>query len=209
MNIGTKILIAAGLGTALVLAGCASTTTAPVSTERAYEALKASFKERGQARLDRLDQDDAQKLCSYGPGNPPSNESLQALQKEQLATIQYPADGRLLGDWRAGEKIAQSGVGKQFSDDPALPSGGNCYACHQMTPQEISYGTIGPSLLGYGKKHGNTEEVRKYTYGKIYNSQAYSACSNMPRFGHQGILTQAQIKDVAALLLDPESPVNR
>ena len=31
----------------------------------------------------------------------------------------------------------------------------------------------------------------------------------MPRFGHQGILTEEQLKHVVALLLDPESPVNK
>ena len=31
----------------------------------------------------------------------------------------------------------------------------------------------------------------------------------MPRFGHNGILTEEQIKDVVALLLDPQSPVNK
>ena len=45
--------------------------------------------------------------------------------------------------------------------------------------------------------------------GKVYNSEAYLACSNMPRFGHKGILTEQQIKDVVALLMDPESPVNK
>ena len=31
----------------------------------------------------------------------------------------------------------------------------------------------------------------------------------MPRFGHQGILSEQQMKDITALLLDPESPVNK
>jgi sulfur-oxidizing protein SoxX len=31
----------------------------------------------------------------------------------------------------------------------------------------------------------------------------------MPRFGHMGILTEKQIKDVVALLMDPQSPVNK
>jgi sulfur-oxidizing protein SoxX len=31
----------------------------------------------------------------------------------------------------------------------------------------------------------------------------------MPRFGHNGILTDQQIRDVVALLLDPQSPVNK
>ncbi len=211
MKIGKKILVGAALAgaIALALAGCASTMTTPVTTEQAMAALKASFQERGQAKLDRLDQDDVQKLCSYGPGSPPPKEALEALQKAQLASIRYPADGKLLGDWRDGEKIAQSGVGKQFSDNPEAPTGGNCYACHQMTPQELSFGTIGPSLLGYGKLRGNSAEIQKYTYGKIYNSEAYAACSNMPRFGHNGILGDKQIRDVTALLLDPDSLVNK
>ena len=41
------------------------------------------------------------------------------------------------------------------------------------------------------------------------NTHAYNACVNMPRFGDAGILTEAQIKDVMALLLDPASPVNQ
>ena len=197
----------AAAAAALLVSGCASTPR--VSEQQAHDALKTSFAERGQAKLDRLEQDDVQKTCSYGPGQAPSKEVLEALEKAQLAAIKFPADGKLLGDWRAGERIAQTGTGKQYSDNPAVPSGANCYACHQITPQEISYGTIGPSLLGYGKLRGNTEAVRRYTYGKIYNSNAYAACSNMPRFGHQGILTEQQMKDVTALLLDPDSPVNK
>jgi sulfur-oxidizing protein SoxX len=199
--------LAASAAAALLVVGCASVPK--VSNDEAAAVLKQSFKERGQAKLDRLDQDDVQKTCSYGPDAAPPKDVLEALEKAQQATIKYPADGKLLGDWRAGERIAQTGTGKQFSDNPAVPSGANCYACHQITPQEISYGTIGPSLLGYGKLRGYSEAMLRYTYGKIYNSNAFNACSNMPRFGHQGILTEQQIKDVTALLLDPNSPVNK
>ncbi|MEO8385318.1 MAG: sulfur oxidation c-type cytochrome SoxX [Betaproteobacteria bacterium] len=169
--------------------------------------MKASFKDRGQAKLDRLDQDETQRLCSQYPVKRPAAiaKKIEALNMQH---VKYPADGKMLGDWKAGEKIAQSGQGKQYSDDPAKPSGGNCYACHQLTKQEISFGNIGPSLLNYGKLRGNTAATQKYTFGKIYNAEAYAACTNMPRFGHSGILTEAQIKDVTALLLDPNSPVN-
>jgi sulfur-oxidizing protein SoxX len=114
-----------------------------------------------------------------------------------------------MGDWKSGERVAQSGVGKQFSDNPSAPSGGNCYACHQLSPQEMSYGTIGPSLRNFGKTRGNGPDVQRYVYSKIYNAKAYSICSNMPRFGAHEILTEQQIKDVVALLLDPNSPVNK
>jgi sulfur-oxidizing protein SoxX len=197
-----------GVCAVAIVAGCATMSDAEIS-KQAAEVLRASFNERGQAKLDRLNQDAPQAQCSIDDGTHLSKEAAAALEKSQLALIKYPADGNLLGDWREGEKIAQTGVGKQFSDNPATPSGGNCYACHQISPQEISYGTIGPSLLGFGKLRGNSEAIQKYTYGKVYNPQAYSACSNMPRFGHNGILTEKQLKDVTALLLDPASPVNK
>jgi sulfur-oxidizing protein SoxX len=138
-----------------------------------------------------------------------SKETSDRLEKAQQALIKFPADGKLLGDWKKGERVAQTGVGKQFSDNPANPAGGNCYACHQLSKAEMSYGTIGPSLYNFGKLRGFTPDMQKYAYGKVYNSQAFSACSSMPRFGHSGILTEAQIKDVVALLMDPESPVNK
>ena len=174
---------------------------------KAEIVMKASFKDRGQAKVDRLNQDETQRLCSQFPDKRPA-EVAKRIEALNMKLMKYPADGKLLGDWKEGEKIAQSGVGKQFSDNPAQPAGGNCYACHQLTKAEISFGNIGPSLYNYGKLRGNTEPIQKYTYGKIYNADAYSACTNMPRFGHSGILTEEQIKHVTALLLDPNSPVN-
>ena len=91
---------------------------------------------------------------------------------------------------------------------PTTP-GANCYACHQLSPEELSFGTIGPSLYRFGKLRGFTDETRKYAWGKVYNADAFSACSNMPRFGHSGILTEQQLRDVVALLVDPGSPVNQ
>ena len=79
----------------------------------------------------------------------------------------------------------------------------------KLSAQELSFGTIGPSLHNYGKLRGNSKEMLEYTWGKLWNSQAYNACSNMPRFGHAGILTEEQIRHLMALLLDPASPVNQ
>jgi L-cysteine S-thiosulfotransferase len=192
-----------------VLAGCATAPSDQQVSAKAAEMMKASFKPRGQAGLDRLDQDETQRLCSETAGKPPSKDVAAKIEAANLATIKYPADGTLAGDWKNGEKIAQEGRGKQFSDDPAGPVGANCYACHRLSGSELSYGTIGPSLYQFGKQRGYTDEVRRYAYGKVYNAQAFAACSNMPRFGHNGILTEQQIKDVVALLMDPASPVNQ
>ncbi len=200
---------------ALVVAGCAGgAATPPSATDAAIAAkaeamLKASFKARGQAGLDRLDQDETQRVCSQLANKPPPREIAEKIERANLAMIKWPADGKLLGDWKNGEKIAQEGRGKQYSDDPAGPVGANCYACHQIAPQEVSYGTIGPSLYRFAKVRGYGPEIQKYAYGKVFNPDAYAACTTMPRFGHNGILTEQQMKDVVALLMDPESPVNK
>ncbi len=200
-------LMAVALGALLV--GGATAAAEDVDSAAASAMLKSSFKARGQAGLDRLDQDQTQRVCSDLANKPASREVAQEIEKVNLATIKYPADGKLLGDWKSGEKIAQEGRGKQFSDDPAGPVGANCYACHQIAPQELAFGTIGPSLYQFGKLRGYGTEIQRYAYGKIFNSEAYAACSTMPRFGHNGILSEQQIKDVTALLMDPESPVNK
>jgi len=196
------------LGLAAV-AGCATLSSDEDYGARAVALMKSAFHTKGQASIERLNQDETQALCSEYAKGPLPQAAAQRIEASQLAGIKYPPDGKYLGDWKTGERIAQQGTGLQFSDAPGTPAGGNCYACHQLAPQELAYGTIGPSLYRYGKLRGNAADAQRYTFGKIFNSIAYSACSAMPRFGAQGILSEQQIKDLTALLLDPESPVNK
>ena len=207
----TKTIIGLGAACAVTLAliGCATTMTEREASVRATEVLKSSFAAKGVATLDRLDQDDVQRICTEYAGKTIPADVIAKIETSQIATITKPASGKLIGDWKAGEKVAQEGRGLQFSDAANGPRGGNCYACHQLAPQEISYGNLGPSLYHYGKLRGQSDAIVEYTYNKIFNSHAYSACSNMPRFGFKQILTPEQIADVVGLLLDPQSPVNR
>lgn len=173
--------------------------------------MDRSFREQGIAKLDRIQQDEFQTLCSDEKfrDSPEGKKKAEALQAAALAAIKPPSDGKYLGSWANGEKIAQSGRGATWTDSVKTVNGGGCYNCHQISKQEISYGTIGPSLLGYGKTRGNSDVILTYTWNRINNSKAYNACSNMPRMQHFNLLTEQQIKDVMALLLDPESPVNK
>lgn len=170
--------------------------------------IKSSFKAKGQAGLERLTQTEQQAACS-GPVGMPLPANAAKLMADAQASVKFPADGKFLGNWESGEKIAQTGTGMQFSDDPAKPNGGNCYACHQLGAQEISYGNMGPSLKQYGKLRGQSDEILKYTWTRLYNTHAYNPCAHMPRFGAAGILTEQQLKDVMALLFDAASPVNQ
>ncbi len=171
------------------------------------KVMQRDFRARGQAGMDRVVQDSLQRLCTESRDQPPAGVA-RAIEADQMKTIAFP-EGGLLGDWKRGEAIAQNGRGLQWTDKPGEPGGGSCYNCHQLSPAEPSYGTIGPSLLGFGKLRGGGPEIQRYVYGKIYNAKAYSACSQMPRLGYSGALTEEQIKDLVGLLLDPASPVNK
>ena len=189
---------------AALLASCAT----PQRDHRpdALAMMKRDFHARGIAGLDRLNEDSVQAACNNFGDNPPP-EVAAKLQKEQLATIKWPADGKLLGDWRNGEKIAQDGRGMAWNDKGGV--GGSCYNCHQVGPRESSFGPVGPSLYQFAKKRGYGAEIQRYAYGKVYNAKAYNLCSQMPRFGHVHALTEQQMKDLTALLMDPASPVNQ
>lgn len=156
----------------------------------------------------RVVQDATQATCSQFRNDPPASEAKAIIERE-TSTIVMPADGNALGDWKEGEKIASNGRGGQFSDPPNTTNGGNCYACHQLSKSEVSYGTLGPSLTDYGKDRQFSPDAAKAAYAKIYNAQSTNACSNMPRFGAHKFLTEQQIKDVVAFLFDKESPVNK
>jgi L-cysteine S-thiosulfotransferase len=175
---------------------------------RAVAMMKRDFHARGIAGMDRLNEDGLQAVCNRSHNQPPKPIA-ERMERDQLEAIRYPADGKFLGDWKSGEKIAQNGGGMTWSDRSAQTNGGSCYNCHQIGPNETSFGSIGSSLFQFGKTRGYGADIQKYVYGKIYNAKAFNLCSNMPRFGHSGTLTEHQIKDLVALLLDPNSPVNK
>jgi sulfur-oxidizing protein SoxX len=202
----------------LSLAACTSSPSGADYEQITAEVVKASFQDRGIAKVDRLNQDEANRLCSAADvaGQPLDDKQAKGIEEANLKTIKWPIDGQFLGDWKQGEAIAQSGRGLTWSDTATTVNGGNCYNCHQISKEEISFGNLGPSLYHYGKLRGVADPasaaakpIVEYTWGKLWNSRAYNACSQMPRAGHAGILTQEQIRHVMALLLDPASPVNK
>lgn len=199
---------------ALVVIGIADTARAQspgsgVSEERIQAAIKSGWPNAAPDWLARLQQDETMKACSLHDNAPPA-EIGREIRNRERASIRYPSDGNLVGDWKKGERTAQSGYGLRFTDyPPTQANGGNCYACHQLDPKEVSYGTIGPSLVGYGRIRKFGTPLAKVAYDKIYNAHESQACSLMPRFGTNGSLTEEQIKDLVALLVAPDSPVNK
>ncbi len=194
----------------VVLPVCAYLLLSPrqraASVDRVIKSSWASATPAWQARLV---QDETQKVCSQHRNALPKAVADAILAREKV-TIRYPADGKLMGDWKKGERLAQSGYGGRFTDyPPRAQNGGNCYACHQMGGDELSFGTLGPSLREYGKNHKYAAETVRAVYERIYNPQAAVPCANMPRLGAAKVLTIDQIKDLVAFVMSPESPVNK
>lgn len=219
-----QVLALSLLAAAVVTGYAASHDKDPAPTEAELDALtqkivSASFQDKGIVTVAKVfAEDPTLTACNAADvaGKPIDAELAKRVEELNMKTIRWPSDGKFLGDWREGEKIAQSGRGLTWNDKAGSVNGGNCYNCHQIDKKEISFGTIGPSLYNYGKLRGvkdpsspESKAIVEYTWGKIWNSKAYNACSNMPRAGHTGILTEKQVADIVALLLDPNSPVNQ
>lgn len=195
-------------GAALLLSAGAALADERPSQAVIDAYLAATFGKAPPEWQARIKPDETLAVCNTTRNNPSSAES-EAILKRESARVSYPADGKFLGDWKKGYQVANNGRGGQFSDAPNTVSGGNCFACHQLDPKEVSFGTLGPSLAAYGKDRKYDPETIKDAYTKIYNSMAVVPCSNMPRFGVNKVLDEQQIKDVMAYLFDPESPVNK
>jgi sulfur-oxidizing protein SoxX len=206
----TRFALALGCVAGLTLSSlpAAAQQSAAASPEAVAKVVAQSWRNLSPELQARVDQDKAATLCSLNRNQLPKAQA-EEIVKEAKAGIVYPTDGKFMGDWKKGERGALDGYGMRMGDNPKRANGGNCYACHQLSPKEISFGTLGPPLLAYGKAKGSSEAAQKEVYEKIYNAQSTLACSNMPRFGHHKVLSIEQIKDYVALLLDPESPVNK
>ncbi|MDP2033828.1 MAG: sulfur oxidation c-type cytochrome SoxX [Polaromonas sp.] len=212
-KIHTHVVLAAAT---VLLASCATAPSQQDVAEATQKVIKSSFRDQGIAKTSWLDQDASNKACSDSQGAALDEKLAKAIEEANLKTVKMPSDGKFIGDWKEGEKIAQNGRGMTWSDQPGSANGGSCYNCHQISKEELSFGSIGPSLYNYGKLRGvsnpaaaESKPIVDYTWGKLWNAKAYNACSGMPRFGHAGILNEAQMRHVMALLLDPQSPVNK
>ena len=123
------------------------------------------FHTKGGVKKEAVAQDAVHRICTISNDRPGAALAKQ-LEADQMQTIAFPAAGGLMGDWKRGENIAQSGRGMTFTDAPGTSNGGSCYNCHQLAAKEISYGTLGPSLLEYGKLRDYKDAEVKAAYEK-------------------------------------------
>lgn len=196
---------------ALGIAGCA-TYPDPAATRQMSEKMVNESFTASPTHAKRLVQDRSQQICSRIGDAKLSEAEAAEVVKLARASIKYPASGKLVGNWKTGDKLAHNGAGDRIRRgklEKRKENGALCQNCHGLAPGEVNVGNVGPSLSGYGLQRGNSEAIAKYTYEKIYNAWVYFPCSNMPRLGATGHLTPEQITHVVAFLIDPQSPINK
>ena len=206
----TKLAVA--LAGAAVAFGCA-VMPAPEEAKRiGEEMVQHSYPGMPSTLTARTQQDPEQRTCSKAAGEKPTSEEAARIVEAARAGLRYPANGKLVGDWKIGQRLVADGTGERIREgkvEKVKQRGALCINCHQLDPSEVNSGNLGPALVGYGAQRGNSDAVAKYTYEKIFNAWMYFPCSNMPRLGANGFLTPEQITHVVAYLVDPQSPVNR
>jgi sulfur-oxidizing protein SoxX len=197
---------------AAVAVGCATFPDQATTQKYAEKMVAEAYPGMPESLTRRTAQDRSQKICSkLGDAKLTAAEAAEVV-KLARASIKYPASGKLMGDWKVGEKLAYNGVGGRIRDgklEKAKENGALCSNCHALDPKEVNVGNLAPALTNFGAQRGNSEAMVKYAYEKIYNSWAHFPCSNMPRLGASGHLTPEQITHVVAYLVDPQSPVNK
>ena len=200
-------------GAAAVLAvGCVTFPDQETSRQNAERMVREDFSAPMPALLKRLTQDRSQEICSKIADAKLTQEEAAEVVRLARASMQYPASGKLVGNWKIGDALAHDGAGDRIQFgvlEKRKENGGLCQNCHGLAPGEINVGNIGPSLTHYGVHRGNAEAVAKITYERIYNGWAYAPCSNMPRLGANGHLSPEQITHLVAYLIDPQSPINQ
>ena len=84
-----------------------------IDEARIDAATRAAFPRASADWLARFKADQTLEACSRYRDAPPAEMALTIAARES-ATIQYPPDGKLIGDWKRGEQMAQSGYGSLY-----------------------------------------------------------------------------------------------
>jgi len=85
---------------AALLAGCATGPSPAELDAQAMAAIRASFRDQGIAKVDRIKQDLGQSACSSD--KPPADDLAEHVMQQARQTVKWPTGGQYIGDWRAG-----------------------------------------------------------------------------------------------------------
>ena len=88
----------------LLPAASASAQSPVIDSARMQTAVKQSWTQAPPEWQTRLTQDETMAACSQYRNNPPRAVA-EAIVAREKASIKYPADGKLMGDWKKGQRL--------------------------------------------------------------------------------------------------------
>ena len=103
-----KIAIALGAAVIVLMPAALAQQKPAIDPVKVDAAIKSAFPSAPADWAPRLMPDETMKQCS-AHGNLPPQMVADAIMAREKATIEYPADGKFVGDWKKGEQVAQSG----------------------------------------------------------------------------------------------------
>jgi sulfur-oxidizing protein SoxX len=95
----TKFLVFCAL--LLATPALAADAAPAVDAARVEKTVASSFTNLPEGWDDRLRQDEAQRICTETRNQPPEEQADKIIAAEK-AKVKLPADGKVLGDWKAG-----------------------------------------------------------------------------------------------------------
>src|SRR5687767_4654592 len=117
------------------ITGCATGPDEATTRQLAEKMVKKSFTAPAPELLQRLDQDRAQQICSKIGNAKLTQEEAAVVVKLSRSSFKYPASGKLVGEWKAGEKLAHDGAGDRIQRgqlEKRKENGGLCQNCHAL-----------------------------------------------------------------------------
>jgi len=148
---------------AVAAAGCAALAPTPDYDALTKQLVERSFRSEGIATVDRLQQDASNAECSKSLGQPLPEAKADAIMKAALASVKQPSDGVYVGDWQAGERLAQSGRGMTWSDPSAATSRGKKSESVQSSTTRTFLFSVGSCRRWYVRATNHAGNPRRRT----------------------------------------------
>jgi hypothetical protein len=188
--------------------GCASCPPPQELDARPWPCIKASFRDQGIAKVDRIKQDLGQSACSSGQAAPDAvAKQIEAQSWRRQVADRRPVHRRLARRREAGAERPRHDLDRQSA---AKANGGNCYNCHQIEQAGdlLRHHRPEPLQLRQDPRRGDVTSPAAQPSSSTPGARSTTARPTTPaptcRASAHGLLDEKQIRHLMALAARPE-----
>ena len=96
--------------------GCASILDSESVAEGSERAVATAYPGMPEALTKRTVQDADQRVCSRSASQKLTSNEADQVMHSARASMRYPTSGKLVGDWKIGERLVNSAAGLRIRD---------------------------------------------------------------------------------------------